>query len=160
MNLKPYILLTKIYKMKKLTLFLIVTLFFFVGCTNKKKDSIEGVWQMVSAYWFDSDSINYNVPQDIEGGAIKAWLNGYVLVAGTFKIDSIDLPAYVAATYTLDGNKYVETIIYHDRTVSPGTIINMILEIKNDTLIQKWPADENWNLNEKAYMWEKYVRIK
>jgi len=149
--------------MKKQTLFLIVTIFFCVGCTTKKKDSIEGVWQMVSAKWIDDsgfitdDTTVYLVPSDIQGSQIKAWLDGYVIMAGAF---SNDLPSYEAATYTLDGNKYVETIIYHDWTVPPGTIINMILEIKNDTLIQKFPADENWNLNEEGYMWEKYVRIK
>jgi len=36
----------------------------------------------------------------------------------------------------------------------------MILEIKNDTLIQKFPVDENWNLYEEAYMWEQHVRLK
>jgi hypothetical protein len=27
--------------------------------------------------------------------------------------------------------------------------VRMILEVQNDTLIQKWPADENWKLAEK-----------
>jgi hypothetical protein len=35
----------------------------------------------------------------------------------------------------------------------------MLMELKNDTLIQKWPVDENWNLQEN-YKIEKYVRIK
>jgi hypothetical protein len=35
----------------------------------------------------------------------------------------------------------------------------MIQEIKNDTLIQKWPVDENWKLAEK-YSIEKYIRLK
>ncbi len=149
--------------MKKLTLFLIVTLFLFVGCTTKKKESIEGVWQMVSAKWIDDsgfltdDTTVYLVPRDIQGSQIKAWLDGYVIMAGGF---SNDLPSYEAATYKLNGNKYEETIIYHDWTAPPGTVVNMILEIVNDTLIQKFPADENWDLNEKDYMWEKYVRIK
>ena len=51
--------------MKKLTLFLIVTLFLLVGCTTKKKESIEGVWQMVSAKRIDDSgylsSNNVNV---------------------------------------------------------------------------------------------------
>ena len=153
--------------MKKLTLFLIVTLFLFVGCTTKKNESIEGVWQMVSAKWIDdsgfitADTTVYLFPGNIQGGQIKAWVDGYVILAGTIKIEDFDNTAsYETATYTLDGNKYVETIIYHDRTASPGTVINMILEIKNDTLIQKFPADENFNLKEGAYMWEKYVRLK
>jgi len=153
--------------MRKLTLFLIVTLFLLVGCTTKKKESIEGVWQMVSAKWIDdsgyltSDTTVFLFPGDVQGGQIKAWLDGYVIMAGTAKVlDFDETPSYVAASYTLDGNRYVETIIYHDWTASPGTVVNMILEVKNDTLIQKFPVDENWNLNEKGYMWEKYVRMK
>jgi hypothetical protein len=33
------------------------------------------------------------------------------------------------------------------------------MEIDNDTLIQKWPVDENWNLGDK-YNIEKYIRLK
>jgi len=54
--------------------------------------------------------------------------------------------------------KYQEVIIYHDYTVPEGTTLNLILEIHDDTLIQKFPADENWNLGEK-FMYEKYVRV-
>jgi len=148
-------------------MFLIVALFLLVGCTTKEKESIEGVWQMVSAKWIDdsgfltNDTTVYLFPRDIQGGQIKAWLDGYVIMAGTVKIQDLDNTAsYVAATYTLDGNKYSETIIYHDWTASPGTVVKMILEINNDTLIQKFPVDETWKLNEKGYMWEKYVRMK
>ena len=153
--------------MKKLTLFLIGALFLLVGCTTKKKESIEGVWQMVSAKWIDDsgflskDTAVFLFPGDVQGGQIKAWLDGYVVMAGTSKVlDYDESPSYVAATYTLDGDRYSETIIYHDWTASPGTVVNMILELKNDTLIQKFPVDENWNLNEKGYMYEKYVRMK
>jgi hypothetical protein len=35
----------------------------------------------------------------------------------------------------------------------------MIQEVENDTLIQKWPADENWKLAGK-YSIEKYIRLR
>jgi hypothetical protein len=35
----------------------------------------------------------------------------------------------------------------------------MLLEIKHDTLVQTWPADDNGNIDPKAYNIEKYVRF-
>jgi len=35
----------------------------------------------------------------------------------------------------------------------------MLMEINIDTIIQKWPVDENWKLADK-YSVEKYVRLK
>jgi hypothetical protein len=40
-----------------------------------------------------------------------------------------------------------------------GSTIKMFIEVRNDTLIQRWPANENWQLAEKFNI-EKYVRIK
>ncbi len=144
--------------MKKPVLIVVTALFLLIGCTTQQtKDDIEGVWKMVSAHWFN-DTINLMFPQDMEGGQIKSWQNGYVILAGTVKIGGIEGPSYMAASYTLDGNKYQEVIIYHDYTVPEGTTLNLILEIHDDTLIQKFPADEDWNLGEK-FMYEKYVRV-
>jgi len=155
--------------MKKLTLNLIIALFLFIGCTTEKNEDIEGVWKMISAVWVADSSHTLFVPQEIEGSQIKVWLNGYVVLAGTFKLDSISTAkfkldtnvsaSYEAATYSLNGNKYEETFIYHDWTAPEGMTLNAILEINNDTLIQKFPADENWNLVEN-YSTEIYVRLK
>jgi len=151
--------------MKKPALFVVTALLLFIGCTTQQeKEDIEGVWEMVSAHWF-YETLNITYPQDMEGGQIKSWQDGYVLLAGTIKwtgtikIDSMEeTVSYMAASYTLDGNKYQENVIYHDWTVPEGTVINMILEVHGDTLIQKFPADENWNLGEE-FMYEKYVRV-
>jgi hypothetical protein len=161
--------------MKKLILNLIIALFLFIGCTTEKNDGIEGVWKMIYAEWVLDDSTTFYVPQEIEGGQIKAWLNGYVVLAGECKFDSVSKAklklytndsssydsssgSYEAATYSLNGNKYEETFIYHDWTAPEGMTMYGILEINNDTLIQKFPADENWNLVEK-YHTEIYVRL-
>ena len=57
-------------------------------------------------------------------------------------------------------NKYEESITYHHLSESLiGTTIKMFIEVKNDTLIQKWPVNDAWQLPEK-YSLEKYVRLK
>ena len=146
--------------MKKVFLLVVILPIILLSCSRDDKKSIEGVWKMVSAQWIDTDSTVYLIPKDIQGSQIKIWLNGYVTLAGTFKVGTTNAPSYCAAKYNLDGNKYEEIIIYHDYTVPEGSTVKMILEIHNDTLIHKWPTDDNWNLNEKAYMYEKYVRLK
>jgi hypothetical protein len=65
---------------------------------------------------------------------------------------------YGGGTYTLKGDRYEENVLYAGKAIM-NRKVKMIQEIKNDTLIQKWPADENWKLGEK-YSIEKYIRLK
>lgn len=65
----------------------------------------------------------------------------------------------MGGTYTLEGNKYMENVIYHANKEYVGTKVRLLLEIRNDTLTQSYPADENWKLSVK-YSIEKYVRVK
>jgi len=53
----------------------------------------------------------------------------------------------------------MENVIYHANKEYVGTKVRLLLEIRNDTLTQSYPADENWKLSEK-YSIEKYVRVK
>ncbi len=51
-----------------------------------------------------------------------------------------------AGTYTLNGNRCEQTTLYHNNKSKIGTKIKVLTEIRNDTLIQIYPADENWKL--------------
>lgn len=68
------------------------------------------------------------------------------------------MDSYGWGTYTLEGNKYIETIKLFPYKSNIGNNVRILLEIKNDTLIQRYPVNEKWNLQEK-YRTEKYVRI-
>jgi hypothetical protein len=65
---------------------------------------------------------------------------------------------YGGGTYTFQGDRYQENVLYAGKMIM-NRKNKMIQEIKNDTLIQKWPVDENWKLAEK-YSIEKYIRLK
>ena len=119
-----------------------------------KKSPIEGTWKMVYAKW---ESMETSYPAQIKGSDIKIWGKNYFISVGRLEVDTLVFNAYVGGKYTLDGNKYVEDIMYHALKESVGEKIRMLLEIKNDTLSYKWPADENWKLAEK-YSVEKFVR--
>jgi hypothetical protein len=66
---------------------------------------------------------------------------------------------YGGGKYKLEGNRFEEEAMFHADTSYIGKKLRLILEIHNDTLIQKWPADENWNIV-KIYSIEKYIRLK
>ena len=76
-------------------------------------------------------------------------------------MDTVTYNNYGWGTYKLtEGNKYEESIIYHHMDESSiGTNIKMLIEVRNDTLIQKWPVNDNWQLAV-TYNEEKYVRLK
>lgn len=140
--------------MKTIIFYSMVILLITGSWAQEKKSPIEGTWKMVYAKW---ESMETTFPAQIKGGDIKIWAKNYFVSTGRFEVDTMVFYAYVGGKYTLNGNKYVEDIIYHADKGSVGQKVRLLLEIKNDTLIQKYPADENWKLAEK-YSVEKYVR--
>ena len=69
---------------------------------------------------------------------------------------------YGGGTYKLKGNRYEENVLYHFS--KPGTVLNYtlkaLIELKNDTLIQTSPVDDNGQINKNKYSIEKYVQLK
>lgn len=142
--------------MKKIAILSLFLSLFLFSCKQKEvKSPIEGVWKLVYA---ESPSANFIYPENVKGEDIKVWTKTYFTFDGTFKNDTTEIDSYGWGTYTLNGNKYVETLRFYPDKSSIGNVINMLLEIKNDTLIQKFPADENFQLKEN-YNTEKYVRL-
>jgi len=134
-----------------------------ISCNQQKKSPIEGAWQLVYA---KPSSMEESFPGQITGSDVKFWIDGCFTFAGTFHLDTLVIDNYGWGTYKLsEGTHYEESIIkYH---YSPnlegqnleGQTVKMLIEVRNDTLIQRWPADENWNLSQK-YSTEKYIRLK
>lgn len=93
---------------------------------------------------------------------IKTWSKEYYTFVGfrEYKTDAVyNADRFGAGTYTIDGNRCVQTTIYHVDKTRVGTKRRILIEFRNDTLIQKDPADENWELPQ-SYTTEKYVRLK
>jgi hypothetical protein len=142
--------------MKKL---IISGLIFFVtigSYAQEKKSPIEGGWKLVYAKWAAFDQ---TFPAQVKGSAIKIWTKEHFIFAGQFKVDTAVMDNYGWGTYTLTGNKYTENVVLHADKPSIGKSIKLLLEIRNDTLTQSYPADDNWKLPTK-YSTEKYVRVK
>ena len=141
----------------KRTFFLILIIAVIIGsCTQEKKSPIEGAWQLVYAHWQPENML---FPSQVKGSDIKIWSKDYFAAVGKLTMDTVITNLYVGGKYTLDGAKYEEDIAYHAFEGLIGQKVRLIIEIRNDTLIQKWPANDSWKLEEN-YSTEKYVRLK
>lgn len=113
---------------------------------------------MVSGEW---GSIEETFPGQITGSDIKVWTEDCFAFVGKFQMDTVMIDNFGWGKYRfIEGIKYEENIMMHKYSPDlEGQTIKMLTEIRNDTLIQKWPVDDNWNLAEN-HSTEKYVRVK
>ena len=106
-----------------------------------------------------ADSLTFEFPGSTTGSDIKMWTENHFLTVGRFQMDTTFMDNGVGGTYTLDGNKYEETILYMPGQNGTGQKVKMLLELRNDTLIQTWPVDENGQIDKTNYSVEKYIRL-
>ena len=142
--------------MKKLIILGLILFVTICSYAQEKKSPIEGAWKLVYAKWAAFDQ---TFPALVKGSDIKIWTKEHFAFVGQFKADTMVMDNYGWGTYTLTGNKYTENVVFHADKPSIGKSIKLLLEIKNDTLTQSYPADDNWKLPTK-YSTEKYVRVK
>ena len=141
--------------MKKILLLSLTILLTIGTYAQQKKSPLEGAWQMVYGTFSNTP---FTFPAQVKGSQIKMWSKEYFTVVGHYEMGTNVSENYVGGKYKLDGNRYEEELMYFTKDLSIGQKVRLLLEIRNDTLIQKWPVDENWNLA-KACRIEKYVRL-
>lgn len=145
--------------MMKTKVFVSLMISWIIFCSNFPGDtSIEGAWRLVDVENMFSDT---TFSRQDAGSGVKFWTEGCFTFAGYFRMDTVIYDNYGWGTYTLsDGNHYEEHVV--ENHLGPdvkGMTLHMLIEIRNDTLIQRWPVDDNWNLQQQ-YFTEKYVRFK
>ena len=138
-------------------LFLLIS-FFFVSCNKPSVLPHEGVWKLVYSKTVSEDTLKFEFPGKVTGSDLKVWTKNHFIFVGIFNIDTTTVNSYGGGTYTLDGNLYEETILYHTYSDVVGKKVRMLLDIKNDTLYQKWPVTEVGKVDENNYRIEKYIR--
>lgn len=143
-------------------IFYLMILLMIGSCKPFKRNLPIGAWQLVYARHMAGDSVITDFPGNIQGAQIKIWSEKNFFFAGSRKIlpDTVSEDTYGGGTYKLVDNKYQETVLYHFNKLAEHKIFNMILEIKDDTLTQTWPVDQNGKIIRANYYIEKYVRIK
>ncbi|MBN2413468.1 hypothetical protein JXQ31_17450 [candidate division KSB1 bacterium] len=129
------------------------------ACVNETGNAVEGVWDLVYAERIAGDTLVWKFPGDYTGTDIKVWTKTHVIFVGRFKTDTTFVDNYGGGTYTLNGNRYEETILYHGATDLVGNTLKMLIEVRSDSIIQSWPVDDNWQVDKSNYQLEKYVRL-
>jgi hypothetical protein len=115
---------------------------------------------MVQYQTINGDKAVVNFPGKSNIDITKIWSGSTCMGVGRIKEDTTVTDMYFLGTYKLAGNKYEENVKYLSYKPWEGKTIKMTLEMKNDTLIQTYPVDDNGKM-EKDWAWiEKYVRIK
>ncbi len=144
--------------MKPIVLFVAVCML-VPGCAPQKSAPVEGAWKLVYATYTKSDSLMEVFPGKGTGSDMKIWTRSHFLFVGRYKLDTTVTVSYGGGTYLLEGDRYQENIMYHARTPYIGETIKMLLEVKNDTLVQTWPLQGNGQLDRSNFRQEKYVRL-
>jgi hypothetical protein len=148
--------------MMKKTIFLCIVAVMIIGsCAREKHSPLEGIWKLTYGNWYNwrqGDTLNYQFPGNMDIYHIKIFSNEKITYVGHYSLDSITYDNFGGGIFTLEGKKYEENLLYAGKAIFSRKT-RILMEIDNDTLIQKWPVDENWNLGDK-YNIEKYIRLK
>jgi hypothetical protein len=115
---------------------------------QERSSNIQGAWQLVYQKLTTPDTSIINT---FDNPQIKIFSKSYF----SFGYQESTGPFAGGGKYTLDGKKYVESIIYFPNLSYINKKLTFTVEIKNDTLYQSGIVDSTANMS----VHEKYVRL-
>jgi hypothetical protein len=146
--------------MKKIVFLSLIISFIIVSCAQQEvKSPIEGAWRMIRVDSFQYTDTSFQGM--IKNSQIKTWSKEYFTYVGHDQVDTLMYDYYGGGTYKLDGNKYEEHILYSFFKPLVDTKFKALLEIRNDTLIQRYNTDiaDSYDLRQ-GYTTEVFIRLK
>jgi hypothetical protein len=144
--------------MKNLFKLILLALIAMMGCKTENKNELEGAWKMIYVGTMLKDSLigEWHPSANAEDSQIKMWTATHFAFAGNSVSDTALVLNAGGGTYTLNGNQYEENILYHTAPTYRNTKLKLTLEIKNDTLSQKYKV----NFEGKDYVSEeRYIKM-
>ncbi|MBK6963668.1 MAG: hypothetical protein IPH20_06880 [Bacteroidales bacterium] len=145
--------------MKTTILCLLAVAFSFSSCSEKKSQSIDGAWKLVQSQTVTGNSVVTDFPGKIDMDLTKIWAGNHWMFVARIKADTTVTEAYGDGTFKLEGNRYEENVSILVYKPWEGKTIKMTLELKNDTITQTYPVDDNGEMDKNGATIEKYVRI-
>lgn len=142
--------------MKKIIL-LFLLLFGLSNCVKKEGSKhIEGTWKMVYAETIENDTIKL---KDLSNTTFIKIINKSHFAF--FNQENTSAANFYggAGTYTLDGNKYTETLNFTAVEAIKNHQFSFTVEIKGDTLIQSG-IEKVEAAGMDRYIIEKYIKLK
>jgi hypothetical protein len=147
--------------MKKITLLYVVIALIIGSCAREKQSPLEGIWKLTYGKWYNwrpGDTLTYQFPGNMDIYHLKIFTNEKITYVGHYSLDSLTHDNYGGGIFTLEGDRYEENLLYAGKAIFSRKT-KILMEINNDTIIQKWPVDENWKLVDK-YNIERYTKLK
>jgi len=120
---------------------------------------MEGAWKLAYEYEVKGSKSKILFPGVSQGSEIKMWSGDRWALVGVFIEDSTITDNFGGGKFTLEGTDYQEIVEYHSAKQYLGKTVQLYLEIKNDTLTQYWPVDENGVPDKDHHYMEKWVRF-
>lgn len=145
--------------MKASNLFCLIISLIIIGCAQHKSSPVEGTWKLVYGKWMERDTLFGEFPGTLTVSQIKMWSKDYVVFVGRFKSGNKFSDNYGGGRYKLQGNRYEENLEFYTDSSSVGGIAKMLLEIKNDTLVQTWPLHDDGQIDKSNFSQEKYIKL-
>jgi len=155
--------------MKKIqTIHLIILVLLMAGFISKAQESsstgnsetfdITGAWNLVYARTVSGDKVIREFTGNKTGNQIKIWSENHFASIGKYQNGDQESDYYSAGTYTLDKNRYQETILFYKDKNWVGSKPQKYFEIKGDTLFQTWPVNDSGEIDKTHYSVEKYIK--
>ena len=147
--------------MKKILFFGLISILVISACTKQTGKYPRGAWQLIQTQSIKNGKVEITYPGILVGNEFKMWSEKNFMFVGRWKEDTLVTDNYGYGTYTLEGNQYEETVLYHFSKNYEGQKLKMTLELRNDTLIQTYHRfDSTGKLSEDVTSVEKYVPVK
>ena len=145
--------------MKKTVLLLLVLFLGYEAWSQEKKSPIDGVYKLAYEYEVTDANSTLIYPDENQGSELKIWSEGTFTLVGVFVKGSDYTDNFGAGTFTLEGNRYEETVLFHSAPQYMGEVVKLRLEMKGDTITQWWPVDDNCEPIKSHYYMEKWVKL-
>ena len=145
--------------MKKVLLMGVVIALIISACGKKPGTNPEGTWKMIQMQMNEKGKITNYFSSRYKVSQIKMWSGNHFSFVGKYEVDTTSSYRFGVGTFTLDGNIYEETILYHFDQSYEGNKNKIWLEIRNDTLLHVFPVDNSGKPDPARHWIEKYVRL-
>jgi len=121
------------------------------------KSPLEGTWKLISGKWVVG-AREYTLLRNNSGSQMKAYSKGHFLFVGKFEIDGKMQDNWGGGTYSVKGEDYLETILYHSYAEAVGRTFHFRLILKGDTMTVTGPVNPDDRETLGAQLTETYVR--